>query len=90
MSIYNISGNTARMRISRLIDRDILVADNDLVRGKTHSDAHNCTNAHTHRGVQPVQPVQPVQSVQGVQGVQPVQSVQSVQFVQCLLIITNC
>ena len=82
MSIYNISSNTARMRISRLIDRGILVADNDLVRSKTYSDTHNCTNAHTHEGVQPVQPVQPVQGVQGVQSVQSVQSVQPVQSVQ--------
>ena len=64
MSIYNISSNTARMRISRLIDRGILVADNDLVRSETYSDAHNCTTAHTHGGVQPVQLVQSVQSVQ--------------------------
>ena len=64
MSLYNISSNTARMRISRLIDRGILVADNDLVRSETYSNAHNCTTAHTHGGVQSVQPVQPVQSVQ--------------------------
>ena len=71
------------MRISRLIDMDILVADNDLVRGKTCTDAHNCTTAQTHTRT-------------GVCGlcrcvhfVQPVQSVQFVQFVQCLLIITN-
>ena len=55
MSIYNISSNTARMPISRLIDSGILVTDNDLVRSKTYSDAHNCTNAHTHRGVRLVQ-----------------------------------
>ena len=46
------------MPILRLIDSGILVTDNDLVRSKTYSDAHNCTNAHTHRGVHFVQPVQ--------------------------------
>ena len=70
MSLYNISSNTARMRISRLIDRGILVADNDLVRSETYSNAHNCTTAHTHGGVQSVQSVQSVQGVQGVQTVQ--------------------
>ncbi|MBR5821702.1 MAG: AAA family ATPase [Alistipes sp.] len=70
MSIYNISSNTARMRISRLIDKGLLMADNDLVRSQAYTDAHKCTSAHTHEGVQDVQPVQDVQSVQDVQPVQ--------------------
>ena len=70
MSIYNISSNTARMRISRLIDKGLLMADNDLVRSQAYTDAHKCTSAHTHKGVQDVQPVQVVQSVQDVQSVQ--------------------
>ena len=70
MSIYNISSNTARMRISRLIDKGILMADNDLVRSQNFTDAHKCTSAHTHKGVQDVQPVQVVQSVQDVKPVQ--------------------
>ena len=70
MSIYNISSNTARMRISRLIDKGLLMADNDLVRSQAYTDAHKCTSAHTHKGVQDVQPVQVVQSVQDVKPVQ--------------------
>ena len=70
MSIYNISSNTARMRISRLVDKGLLMADNDLVRSQAYTDAHKCTSAHTHKGVQDVQPVQDVQSVQDVQPVQ--------------------
>ena len=74
MSIYNISSNTARMRISRLIDKGLLMADNDLVRSQAYTDAHKCTSAHTHKDVQDVQPVQVVQSVQSVQDVKPMQT----------------
>jgi hypothetical protein len=76
MTQCNISSNTARMRITRLIEKGILVADDNLVRTALNTESHNCTNAHTNGGVQPVQSVQ---SVQPVQPVQPVQSVQSVQ-----------
>ena len=65
------------MRISRLIDRGILVTDNDLVRNKTYTDAHNFTTAQTHTRT-------------GVCGLcRCVQLVQLVQSVQCLLIIPN-
>ena len=83
MSIYNISSNTARMRISRLIDKGLLMADNDLVRSQAYTDAHKCTSAHTHKDVQDVQPVQVVQSVQSVQSVQDVKPMQTSLALDC-------
>ena len=74
MTECNISSNTARMRIMRLIEKGVLTADGNLVRSNTNLDMHKCTTAHTHEVVQSVQPVQPVQSVQSVQPTQCVQS----------------
>ena len=74
MTECNISSNTARMRIMRLIEKGVLTADGNLVRSNTNLDMHKCTTAHTHEAVQSVQPVQPVQSVQSVQPTQCVQS----------------
>ncbi len=70
MTEFNISSNTARMRIMRLIEKGVLTADGNLVRSNTNLDMHKCTSAHTHEAVQPVQPVQSVQSVQPTQCVQ--------------------
>ena len=62
----SLNSDTARMRIKRLENRGLIIADGTLVRSATYEQTNKRTNE---QGVTPVQDVRDVRDVRGVRGV---------------------